>query len=34
MFFSVLLEDKIYRRNNIINIVIDYCNIEEGRLYR
>ncbi|XTI90665.1 hypothetical protein V2W45_1243884, partial [Cenococcum geophilum] len=30
---SVLLEDKIRRRNNTINAVIDYCNIKEGRLY-
>ncbi|XTI90377.1 hypothetical protein V2W45_1244502, partial [Cenococcum geophilum] len=31
---SVLLEDKIYRRNNTINTVVDYCNIKEGKLYR
>jgi len=29
----VLLEDKIRRRNNAINAVIDYCNIKEGRAY-
>jgi len=28
------LEDKIYRRNNAINTVVDYCNIEEGRVYQ
>ncbi|XTI82768.1 hypothetical protein V2W45_1464203 [Cenococcum geophilum] len=28
---STSLEDKIYRRNNAINTVVDYCNIEEGR---
>ena len=27
------LEDKIRRRNNTINAVIDYCNIKEGRVY-
>ncbi|XTI91939.1 hypothetical protein V2W45_1247912, partial [Cenococcum geophilum] len=31
---STLLEDKIYRYNNAINAVIDYCNIKEGRVYR
>ncbi|XTI84446.1 hypothetical protein V2W45_1225658, partial [Cenococcum geophilum] len=31
---SMLLEDKIYRRNNAINTVVDYCNVEEGRVYR
>ncbi|XTI92311.1 hypothetical protein V2W45_1246418, partial [Cenococcum geophilum] len=31
---STLLEDKIRRRNNAINAVVDYCNIEEGRAYR
>ncbi|XTI82610.1 hypothetical protein V2W45_1227909, partial [Cenococcum geophilum] len=31
---STLLEDKIHRRNNTINAVIDYCNIKEGRAYR
>ena len=31
---SISLEDKIYRYNNTINIVIDYYNIKEGRLYR
>ncbi|XTI90394.1 hypothetical protein V2W45_1245326, partial [Cenococcum geophilum] len=30
---SVLLEDEIYRRNNAINAVIDYCNVKEGKLY-
>ncbi|OCK92536.1 uncharacterized protein K441DRAFT_570857, partial [Cenococcum geophilum 1.58] len=30
---SILLEDKIYRRNNTINTVVDYCNIKEGRVY-
>ncbi|XTI85065.1 hypothetical protein V2W45_1230410, partial [Cenococcum geophilum] len=29
---SILLEDKIYRRNNTINTVVDYCNIKEGRI--
>jgi len=29
----MLLEDKIRRRNNAINIVIDYYNIKEGRVY-
>ncbi|XTI94928.1 hypothetical protein V2W45_1256152, partial [Cenococcum geophilum] len=28
---SMLLEDKIYRRNNAINTVVDYCNVKEGR---
>ncbi|XTI94033.1 hypothetical protein V2W45_1252851, partial [Cenococcum geophilum] len=31
---SILLEDKIRRRNNTINAVIDYYNIKEGRVYR
>jgi hypothetical protein len=31
---STLLEDKIRRRNNAINAVVDYCNIKEGRAYR
>ncbi|XTI84444.1 hypothetical protein V2W45_1225958, partial [Cenococcum geophilum] len=30
---STLLEDKIRRRNNTINAVVDYCNIKEGRVY-
>jgi len=30
---SISLEDKIYRRNNAINAVIDYYNIKEGRAY-
>jgi len=30
---SVLLEDEIRRRNNTINAVVDYCNVEEGRVY-
>ena len=29
----MLLKDKIYRHNNAINTVIDYCNIKKGRLY-
>ena len=33
MFFSILLEDKIRRRNNIINAVIDYYSVKEGRVY-
>ncbi|XTI84059.1 hypothetical protein V2W45_1229452, partial [Cenococcum geophilum] len=28
---GVSLEDKIYRRNNAINTVVDYCNVKEGR---
>ncbi|XTI82884.1 hypothetical protein V2W45_1464289 [Cenococcum geophilum] len=28
------LKDKICRRNNAINAVIDYCNIKKGRAYR
>ncbi|XTI92062.1 hypothetical protein V2W45_1249132, partial [Cenococcum geophilum] len=31
---SILLEDKIHRRNNAINAVVDYYNIKEGRAYR
>jgi len=31
---SILLEDKIRRRNDAINTVVDYCNIEEGKVYR
>jgi len=27
------LEDEIYRCNNAINMVIDYYNVEEGRVY-
>jgi len=27
------LEDKIHRRNNAINAVVDYCNVEKGRVY-
>jgi len=30
---GTLLEDKIRRRNNAINVVIDYCNVKEGRAY-
>ncbi|XTI83921.1 hypothetical protein V2W45_1229365, partial [Cenococcum geophilum] len=30
---GTLLEDKIHRRNNTINAVVDYCNIKEGRVY-
>jgi hypothetical protein len=33
MLPSMLLEDKIRRRNNTINAVIDYCNIKEGRAH-
>jgi len=33
MLLSILLEDKIYRRNSAINIVVDYYNIMEGRAY-
>jgi len=29
----VLLEDKIRRRNNAINAVVDYYNVEKGRVY-
>ncbi|XTI84802.1 hypothetical protein V2W45_1234071, partial [Cenococcum geophilum] len=29
---STLLEDKIRRRNNAINTVVDYYNIKEGRV--
>ncbi|XTI84941.1 hypothetical protein V2W45_1465928 [Cenococcum geophilum] len=28
---GVSLEDKIRRRNNAINTVVDYCNVEKGR---
>ncbi|XTI93554.1 hypothetical protein V2W45_1253068, partial [Cenococcum geophilum] len=31
---GTLLEDKIHRRNNAINAVVDYCNVKEGRAYR
>ncbi|XTI92625.1 hypothetical protein V2W45_1247567, partial [Cenococcum geophilum] len=31
---GILLEDKIRRRNNAINAVVDYCNVEEGRAHR
>ena len=31
---SVSLEDKIRRRNNAINAVVDYYNVKKGRLYR
>jgi len=31
---STSLEDKIRRRNNAINAVVDYCNVKEGRAYR
>jgi hypothetical protein len=31
---STSLEDKIRRRNNAINAVVDYYNIKEGRAYR
>jgi len=30
---GILLEDKIRRRNNAINAVVDYCNIKEGGVY-
>jgi hypothetical protein len=30
---SMLLKDKIYRRNNAINAVIDYYNIKKGKVY-
>ena len=30
---NILLEDKIRRCNNAINIVVDYYNIKEGRVY-
>jgi len=33
ILLGILLEDKIYRRNNAINVVIDYYNIKEGRVY-
>ena len=33
IFLSILLENKIYRRNNAINMVIDYCNVKEGKVY-
>ena len=33
MLPSTLLENKIRRRNNAINAVIDYCNIKEGKVY-
>jgi len=33
MFFSILLENKIYRCNNAINIVVDYCNVKKGKVY-
>ena len=29
----MLLKDKIYKRNNAINTVVDYCNIKEDRVY-
>ena len=31
---SISLEDKIRRRNNTINAVIDYCNVKKGRVYQ
>ncbi|XTI82376.1 hypothetical protein V2W45_1226281, partial [Cenococcum geophilum] len=31
MLSGILLEDKIYRRNNAISAVIDYYNIKEGK---
>ena len=31
---SMLLEDEIRRRNNAINVVVNYCNIKEGRAYQ
>ncbi|OCK99656.1 uncharacterized protein K441DRAFT_536344, partial [Cenococcum geophilum 1.58] len=34
MLPGILLKDKIRRRNNAINAVVDYCNIKEGRAYR
>jgi len=30
---STLLEDKIRRCNNAINAIVDYYNVEEGRVY-
>jgi len=33
MLLSILLEDKICRYNDIINVVVDYCNVEEGKVY-
>ncbi|OCK99570.1 uncharacterized protein K441DRAFT_539794, partial [Cenococcum geophilum 1.58] len=30
---STSLKDKIYRRNNAINAVVDYYNIKKGRAY-
>ncbi|XTI87051.1 hypothetical protein V2W45_1237335, partial [Cenococcum geophilum] len=30
---GTLLEDKIRRRNNAINAIVDYCNVKEGRAY-
>jgi hypothetical protein len=31
---GTLLEDEIRRRNDAINAVVDYCNVEEGRAHR
>ena len=31
---SILLKNKIRRRNNTISTVVDYCNVEEGRAYQ
>ena len=33
MLPSILLENKIYKRNNAISAVIDYCNVKKGRVY-
>ena len=33
MLPNTSLEDEICRRNNAINAVIDYCNVEEGRVH-
>ena len=30
---STLLEDEIRRRNDAINAVVDYYNVEEGKVY-
>ena len=30
----MLLKDKICRCNNAINAVVNYCNVEKGRVYR
>jgi len=33
-FPSTSLKNEIYRCNNAINTVVDYCNIKEGRVYQ